>query len=126
MEDATIVEGSCHCGKVRFEIEALKPELTSCNCSICHRLGTLWAYYDASQVRFTAGEADTVAYVREGDGMGDLAFHHCPTCGVTTHWSSRVASSTRMGINARLLDRAPLDGVRVKRLDGADTWTVLE
>jgi len=121
-----MVEGSCHCGKVRFEVEALKPDVTSCNCSICHQLGALWAYYDASEVRFIAGESETVAYVRQGKGMGDLAFHRCPACGVTTHWSSRVASSTRMGINARLLARALLAGVRMHRLDGADTWTELE
>ncbi len=121
-----MVEGSCHCGRIRFEIEALTPTVTSCNCSVCHRLGTLWAYYDASQVRFIAGEGETIAYVREGEDMGDLAFHHCPTCGVTTHWSSRVPSSTRMGINARLLDRALLEGVPVRRFDGAETFTVLE
>lgn len=121
-----MLEGSCHCGRVRFEIEALNPTVTSCNCSICQRLGALWAYYQADEVHFTAGKDETVAYVRQGEDMGDLAFHHCPTCGVTTHWSSRIPTSTRMGINARLLDRRLLEDVKVKRLDGADTWTVLE
>jgi hypothetical protein len=121
-----MIEGSCHCAKVRIAIPAMTSAVTSCNCSICHRLGALWAYYDASQVRFLAGGGDTVAYVREGDDMGDIAFHHCPTCGVATHWSSRIASSTRMGVNVRLLDRALLDGVRIRYLDGAETWTYLE
>ena len=121
-----MIEGSCHCGKVRFQIEALTPTVTSCNCSICHRLGALWAYYTAGEVAFTAGAGVTIPYVQQGEGMGGLAIHHCPGCGCTTHWSSLKPDIDRMGINARLLDHALLDGVRVRRLDGADTWKELE
>ena len=121
-----MIEGSCHCGKVRFQIAGLTPTVTSCNCSICHRLGALWAYYTSSEVVFTAGAGETVPYVQQGEGMGGLAIHHCPGCGCTTHWSSLRSDMDRMGINARLLDRAVLDGVRVRRLDGADTWKELD
>jgi len=121
-----MIQGSCHCGKVTFQIAALNPAVTACNCSVCHRLGALWAYYTNSEVTFTAGAGETATYVRQGEGMGDLAFHHCPACGCTTHWSSLNPSVDRMGINARLLERSLLDGVRVRHLDGADTWTYLE
>jgi hypothetical protein len=121
-----MIEGSCHCGKVRFQVEALTPAVTDFNCSICHRLGALWAYYPTGEVDFTAGAGETATYVRQGEGLGDLAFHHCPTCGCTTHWSSLIPDADRMGVNARLFDRALLDGVRVRRLDGAETWTELE
>ena len=33
---------------------AQAPRLTSCNCSICRRYGTLWAYYNFSEVRVIA------------------------------------------------------------------------
>ena len=121
-----MIQGSCHCGKVTIQIAALNPAVTACNCSVCHRLGALWAYYTNSEVTFTAGAGETATYVRQGEGMGDLAFHHCPACGCTTHWSSLNPSVDRMGINARLLERSLLDGVRVRHLDGADTWTYLE
>ena len=33
------MNGSCHCGAVRFEIESDFPELTTCDCSMCRRRG---------------------------------------------------------------------------------------
>jgi hypothetical protein len=37
----TIHRGSCHCGKVAFEVEGEIGEVTTCNCSICSRRGSL-------------------------------------------------------------------------------------
>ena len=45
-----MLEGACHCGAVRFTIPAAPESVTDCNCSICRRLGTLWAYYSPTQV----------------------------------------------------------------------------
>lgn len=33
--------GTCHCGGIAFEVEGEIPEVTSCNCSMCQRKGTL-------------------------------------------------------------------------------------
>ncbi len=45
------VSGSCHCGQVRVEATRAPDEVTHCNCSICKRLGALWAYYHPDEVR---------------------------------------------------------------------------
>ena len=34
-------QGSCHCGKVAFEVEGEIQGVISCNCSICRRKGAL-------------------------------------------------------------------------------------
>ena len=117
-----MVEGRCHCGAVRVEVAAAPTEVTSCNCSICRRLGTLWAYFAPGDVRITG---QTVTY-RWGDKTID--FHHCATCGCTTHWSPLESRDIgRMGINARLLDPEILDAARVRRLDGAsESWRYLD
>jgi len=115
--------GTCHCGAVTIEVATTPSVLTSCNCSICRRLGSLWAYYPPSDVKVTG---PTVAYV-SGDRM--LELHHCPTCACTTHWSpiAGKADPNRMGINARLLSPEVVAAARVKRVDGAsDTWKELE
>jgi len=116
------VEGSCHCGAVTLAIASAPTQVTSCNCSICRRLGTLWAYYAPADVRIT-GPTATYHW-----GDKTLDFHHCATCGCTTHWSprdNRIAD--RMGINARLLAPAVLAAARVRRLDGAsDNWKYLD
>jgi hypothetical protein len=115
--------GSCHCGAVNLEVTTAPTEVTSCNCSICRRLGTLWAYYEPAHVTITGA---TATY-HWGDKSID--FHHCATCGCTTHWSPRASrdNAGRMGINARLLEPNSLAGARVRRLDGAsEDWKYLD
>jgi hypothetical protein len=121
--EEAMLEASCHCGAVRMEIAARPRSLTSCNCSICRRLGTLWAYYRPDQVAFTAGAGTTVPYVQ---GARTLAIHRCATCGCVTHWSALRPDDPRMGVNARLLDPAVIDEIPVRRLDGASTWKYLD
>ena len=111
-----MIEASCHCGAVKIELEAAPTELTSCNCSICRRLGTLWCYYPPAQVRVVG----TTATYRWGDRT--IVFHRCATCGCATHWSAVDPARQRMGVNARLLEPAIVGAARVRRLDGADTW----
>jgi hypothetical protein len=116
------IEGSCHCGGVSIEVPRAPTEVTSCNCSICRRLGTLWSYYSPADVRVTGA---TATY-RWGDKTID--FHRCTTCGCTTHWSPLPGrAADRMGVNARLLAPDVLAGARVRRLDGAsDDWKYLD
>jgi len=115
-----MLEASCHCGAVKLEVEAAPAELTACNCSICRRLGTLWAYYAPAHVRITGA---TATY-RWGEETID--FHRCATCGCITHWAPIDPAGDRMGINARLMEPAVVAAARVRRLDGAETWAFLD
>jgi hypothetical protein len=122
--EGTLIEASCHCGAVRIEVAERPQRLTSCNCSICHRLGTLWAYYHPNQVTFAAGAGTTVPYVQ---GERTLEIHHCPTCGCVTHWESvKKVGAEKMAVNARLMKPADIADVLVRRFDGASTWTYLD
>ena len=48
--------GGCHCGLVRFEVEAPADlELSECNCSICRRSGYLHLIVPRSRFRLLAG-----------------------------------------------------------------------
>ena len=119
-----MIEASCHCGAVKIQVPARPRKLTSCNCSICRRLGTLWSYYRMDRVKFKKKPGATRAY---SWGDKDLEFHACKKCGCTTHWEPVVkAKASRVGINARLIDPADIEGVRVRRLDGAKTWRYLD
>jgi hypothetical protein len=105
---------------VVIEVPTAPTELTSCNCSICRRLGTLWAYYDPATVRVRGA---TATY-RWGDQTID--FHRCASCGCTTHWSPLDPAKAWMGVNSRLMEPGVVADVRVRRLDGADTWEFLD
>jgi hypothetical protein len=107
---------------VTIEISRAPTEVTACNCSICRRLGTLWAYGAPSEIRIVG---ETVTYCW---GDKSIDFHRCATCGCTTHWAPRPERDAhRMGINARLLAPEVVAAARVRRLDGAsDDWKYLD
>src|SRR5580700_9855682 len=95
-----MIEASCHCGAVRFTVDAATADVNDCNCSICRRLGALWAYYQKPQVRFAEGNGPTDVYTwRERR----IEFHRCHTCGCTTYWLPADPTGQRLGVNARLL-----------------------
>ena len=110
-----MIEGRCHCGKVRIELDFAPKEVKQCNCSICRRTGTLWAYYSPKQVRISETEpTDTYVW-----GDRDLTLHRCSGCGCVTHWRATDPACDRMGINARLLAVDVLAAARVIPFDGA-------
>jgi hypothetical protein len=114
------MEATCHCGAVRFEVARPPENVYDCNCSICRRLGTLWAYYRPDEVRRVRGPDSTRSYRW---GPGDIEFHTCATCGCTTHWQAAVNADAarKMGINARLMDELDRSTIHVRRIDGAGT-----
>jgi hypothetical protein len=116
------VLGSCHCNAVTIEVAEAPTQVTSCNCSICRRLGTLWAYYSPEAV-VVIGPTTTYQW-----GDRTIDFHRCLKCGCTTHWSPLPGrTQDRMAINARLLDPEVLAAARVRRLDGASPdWKYLD
>lgn len=119
------LSGTCHCGALTIEIPAPPTEITNCNCSICRRLGTLWAYYPAEQVTVSGHPGSTDAYVH---GDRTLRLVRCKTCGCVSHWEPLEAKDgdrigTRIGVNIRNFDPGLIDSTRMRMLDGADTWT---
>lgn len=61
-DGAVLYKGNCHCGRVRFEVKL--PEMstaTTCNCSLCHKSGYLWAFPHADNIRYLKGQAEALA-----------------------------------------------------------------
>ena len=53
----TTHRGGCHCGRVRFEVDAPAViEATECNCSICSKVGYLHLIVAQSDFRLLQGE----------------------------------------------------------------------
>jgi hypothetical protein len=115
-----MIEASCHCGAVRLEIDHAPEAVTQCNCSICRRYGTIMDYYSPKEVAVQGG-TDTYQW-----GDKSLSFHRCKVCGCVTHWSATDPTYDRMGVNARLMAPEILAAARVRKFDGADTWTYLD
>lgn len=119
MDKAQIYKGSCHCGNVQFELAKMPEWLVSCNCSICKRLGTIWAHAETSDITLKYDTGATMAYVW---GDKTLAFHTCKKCGCTTHWENLDDSKySRMGVNFRMCTKYDISDFKVRNRDGANT-----
>ena len=119
-----MLTAACHGGAVRLEVPRRPRRLTNCNCSICRRYGTLWAYYKASEVRITGAPGATNEYAW---GDKSLKFVRCSTCGCITHWEEmHPKEGGRVGVNARNFELSSLGSVRIRLLDCASTWRYLD
>jgi hypothetical protein len=113
-----MIEASCHCGAVKLTCTPAPTEVTDCNCSICRRYGTLWAYYSPRDVTIEPPQGATDIYMWDDRS---IAFHRCKTCGCVTHWAPVDPARDRMGVNARLMPLETVAAARVRKLDGAGT-----
>lgn len=109
-----LYQGGCHCGRVRFEVEAPERlEVEDCNCSICARSGFLHLIVPASRFRLIAGEADLQTYTFN---TGVAKHRFCRHCGIKSFYIPR-SNPDGIDVNARCLDKAPPD-MRIVRFDG--------
>ena len=114
-----MLEGSCHCGAVRWTFEGMPDGATACNCTICRRYGVLWIYGFENEGIRVAGP--TKIYTRGQT----IEFHFCPTCGCVTHWRSRQpgdAGRRRCAVNLRLTEPEPAAKIPIDHFDGLDTF----
>jgi hypothetical protein len=116
-----MITATCHCGAVRIHVPRPPRTVTSCNCSICRRYGALWAYYRATTVQIEASKRNLSSYSWRRKVR---AFLRCRRCGCVTHYKYRRKwGSDTVAINATNFEPAVLEGARIRRLDGASTWT---
>jgi hypothetical protein len=114
-----MLRATCHCGAVAISIPRPPDKVTNCNCSICRRYGTLWGYFEQSEVLVEAAPGATQEY---SWGDKSLAFVRCATCGCVTHWRPLASrKSLRMGVNIRAFEPEQIGPVRIRLLDGAVT-----
>ena len=114
---AETIEATCHCGAVTIQLPAAPQEITHCNCSLCRRLGVLWAYYEIAEASLPAADlTDTYAW-----GGKNVDFHRCRTCGCLTHWYPRDKRRTGFGLNARLIVPTLLEKAQRRYKDSAGT-----
>lgn len=113
--------GSCHCGAVRFEVQASISQAIRCNCSLCRRKGALMSpAFHADQLKILRGEDDLALY----QFNTRVAKHYfCRHCGIYPfHQTRRDASLWR--VNLGCLDGIDPDALDVSVVDGASLSVV--
>ncbi|QQR68325.1 MAG: GFA family protein [Alphaproteobacteria bacterium] len=108
--------GSCHCGQVRFAVEAEIKDVMACNCSICSKRGYLLIFVPEAQFALHSGDAALSDYQ-----FGERSIHHlfCKTCGVGAFGKGAGPDGAVMvAVNVRCLDDVDISAFPVTPFDG--------
>ena len=109
-------KGSCHCGKILFDVDGEIDSLMECNCSICSKKGYLLWFVPRESVRLRTPEEDMSTYT-----FNERTIKHqfCSTCGCSPLGFGRDGEGNEMAaINARCLEDIDMAQYKVNFYDG--------
>jgi len=99
-----IYSGGCHCGAVRFKVEAAEDiEVEDCNCSVCRMTGFLHLIVPKSKFTLITGEENLSLYTFN---TGIAKHYFCKTCGIKPFYIPR-SNPDGVDVNVRCLDVPP-------------------
>lgn len=79
-----------------------------------------WVYFEFGTVKIEGHPEATAEYIQGDKTMRTI---HCRTCGCVTHWEPlQPTPGAKHGVNLGNFDPELIASVRVRRLDGANTW----
>ena len=107
-------EGGCHCGRVRFRVQADLGDLTDCNCSMCTKKGILYLIVPPERFELLRGREDLATY----EFNTRTAKHtFCRHCGIHPFYVPR-SDPDKIDVNARCIDEVAIEDLRPRRFDG--------
>jgi hypothetical protein len=108
--------GSCHCGRIAFEVEGEIDSVLECNCSICLRKGSLLWFVPRERMRLLTPEGSIQTYTFH---EGKIQHRFCPRCGIHPFGEGSDPAGQRIAaINVRCLDGVDLATLPTHHYDG--------
>jgi hypothetical protein len=112
-----IHRGGCHCGRVRFEVDApARVHALDCNCSICRMSGFVHLIVPASRFRLVAGDDVLVDYTF---GTGAAKHRFCRVCGIKSFYVPR-SNPDGIDVNVRCIDEGTVEALHLTAYDDTD------
>jgi hypothetical protein len=109
-------KGSCHCGRVAFEVEGEIKSAMSCNCSICQRKGSLMWFVPRDTLRLSTPDENASSYTFN---KHVIKHRFCATCGIHPYGEGTDPKGNRIAaVNLRCLEDVDLASVPVTHFDG--------
>lgn len=109
-------QGSCHCGKVKFEVEGTVDSAMACNCSICSRKGALMWFVPREKLELQAADEDLATYLFN---KHVIRHRFCRTCGIHPFGEGTDPKGNAMAaINLRCVENIDLAALPVHNFDG--------
>ncbi|MBV8035913.1 GFA family protein [Roseateles sp.] len=109
-------QGSCHCGRIRFEVDGEFTSAMSCNCSICQRKGALMWFVPRAALRLQTPDENASTYT-----FNHHVIRHrfCPSCGMHPYGEGQGPTGEAMAaINIRCLEGIDLATIPLTHFDG--------
>ncbi|MFP5390964.1 MAG: GFA family protein [Gammaproteobacteria bacterium] len=109
-------QGSCHCGKVAFEVEGQLQGVLACNCSMCQRKGALMWFVPRSQLTLKTDAAALSTYTFN---KHVISHRFCPTCGIHPFGEGIDPKGNAMAaVNVNCLEGVDIAALPVQHFDG--------
>ncbi len=108
--------GSCHCGRISFEVEGDLSEVKECNCSHCSRKGYLLWFVSRDQLHLKSPEENMSTYKFN---KHIINHHFCSVCGCAPLATGTGPSgAATAAVNVRCLEGVELTTVKRVPVDG--------
>lgn len=109
-------QGSCHCGRIAFEVAGELEQVIDCNCSHCSRKGYLLWFVPRAQLQLKTPESEMATYTFN---KHVIKHHFCPTCGCAPFGFGVGPSGDAMAaVNVRCLEGVDLASLKRVPVDG--------
>jgi len=116
MEENMIThKGGCHCGRVRFEVQASSTlNVDQCNCSICSKSGHLGVVVPSDRFTLVSGEECLTEYTF---GTGTAEHKFCKHCGIKAFYIPR-SHPDGVSIHVHCIDGGTIETMNFEEFDG--------
>lgn len=112
----TTHSGSCHCGRVAFEVTGDIDAALACNCSICSRKGSLLWFVPRAALALKTPEDAATTYTFN---KHVIKHRFCPNCGIHPYGEgSDPKGNAVAAVNLRCIEGLDIDKVPVQHYDG--------
>ena len=109
-------KGSCHCGRVAFEVEGEPTSALACNCSMCSRKGSLLWFVPRDKLRLLTPDEQASTYLFN---KHVIRHRFCAVCGIHPYGEGRDPAGNAMAaVNLRCLEGLDLSTIPVEHFDG--------
>jgi hypothetical protein len=114
MSEFVTHRGGCHCGRVRFEVDApARIDAIQCNCSICRMSGFLHLIVPAARFRLLQGAEFLTEYTFN---TGVAKHRFCRVCGIKSFYVPR-SNPDGIDVNVHCLEPATIESIGISPFD---------
>lgn len=108
--------GSCHCGRIAYQVDGDIPDVISCNCSMCQRRGSLLFFVPIERLTMQTPLEDSSVYLFNRHA---IRHHFCPKCGIAPiSFGTDPKGNDMAAINARCLEGIEIENLKIVPYDG--------